>query len=379
MESEVKFQIVNLPVDSIEIIPGENPRQDFDGLFELKDSIEKIGQIDEVIVHMVDGKMILLGGECRVRVAKELKKPFIMAKVFESIDTLTELRLSSGNNKHKALNPLEQARDMQRYVDRLGWTTKQVAVEFGVTEETVARRLKLVQLPDEIKLMIARKTNPLPVHQALMVAALPKRAQYKAAQEIAPTVGQVMTEQQAKEYLDKFKGAKLIEDPKPGEVPDPAANDNKIETPARETKTRSLGDLKPVDVMIAIRGKLFATSKDEIEILKAKVAINIYGDDKKIQAELDIPYDRFKVPFDSRVLALIKKYQPKKSKSKKEKSVTKEKSKELSCPNEECSKFGKTVGEGGGFALADEKEGTTAWRCLACGEIVFQGPDGKPL
>jgi ParB family chromosome partitioning protein len=312
---EIKHQIVSLPIDSIEIVPGDNPRQNFNNLFDLKESMEKIGQIDEVIVHRVGDKNVLLGGERRIRAAKEAGKPFIMAKVFENLDALTELRLSSGHNTHEPLTGLEKAREYQRYIDRLGWTTKQVAAEFKVVKETVERALKLLTLPDDIQKMMNRDVNPLPVHQALMLVKLPEEKQRQAAREIAPVAGTVMGESEAKKLLDeKYGDPKLnMQEPEEASEVSPAAEQAE---PEKVERTRSLGDIKPVGAKIGIAGKLFAATAG-IEILKATLTVAI---DKDVKV---ISLDRIFLGNNSDLMKMIKKHQPEKKTKKDTKTKAK--------------------------------------------------------
>jgi ParB family chromosome partitioning protein len=367
----MESQICKLQLKDIIVSETGNPRKEMGQLFDLGDSMQQVGQLAPVIVNHIDDKMILIAGERRLRAAKEAGLAFVEAKVYENLDAVTAVRMTLAENKYKPLNPIEEAKGMQMLVETGGYTIKQVAREFNMAQETVKRKLDLLTLPDDIQKMMTREENRLPVHQAIEVLRLKDESKMReAAKAIAPSTGPVMNESEAKKLIEekfKPKEAKLVDEEKLGDVPDPAGsenNDDKKETPVKETKTRSLGDMKPVAVKIFIEGKLFATSKDDIEVLKATVTMQVKDD------SIEVPFDRIKLPFDSRVLKLIKNGQ-KTKKAEKSKSATlgelekrRRHNKELTCPNKKCSKFGKTVADGGGFACHGGEP--CEWECVEC-------------
>jgi ParB family chromosome partitioning protein len=209
--SEGKFEI--LDIASIQIPDGFNPRTptaNDENLLSLEQSIEQIGQLAPVLVNHKEGKYWLIAGQRRIEAAaKSRGVTTIEAKVFENLDITTMLRMTLAENRHrKELNAIEEARGMEMLVE-INFTDEQISKEFNYTVDTVRRRLNLLKLPEDIKQMITRQTNPLPVHQAYLLYGLPKDIQRAAAHQIAPTTKPPATEQRAKEIIDELKGGKL--------------------------------------------------------------------------------------------------------------------------------------------------------------------------
>lgn len=331
---EIKSQLVSLAVKDIEIPAGGNPRRDMGQLFDLSDSINRVTQLAPIIINRVGDKNILVAGERRVRAAIEAEMPFIEAKVFENLDAETSLLMTLAENKYKPLDPIEEARGYQMLIETCGYNIKKVAKECNVTPETVDRRLKLLELPDEVQMAIKREENKLPVHQAVEIARLKdKTKQIQAARAIAPSTGPVMTEAQAKQYIEenfKTKQPKLdIDHADPADkmptLPRPEKSDKteKVET------TRSLGDGQPVAARISGMGQLYVTTKGVAEILNVNIALEVGLD------RVELKFDNIILPGSksaNMVLAeLVKKHQLKPKTKRSEKLTIGD-----LCPNPKC-------------------------------------------
>lgn len=55
------------------------------------------------------------------------------------------------NFQRKALTPLEEAKAIQRVVDDFAWTQQEAADHFGLARATVANKLRLLQLPEDVQ------------------------------------------------------------------------------------------------------------------------------------------------------------------------------------------------------------------------------------
>lgn len=312
---ESKARICELEVTSIVVASGGNPRQDMGNLFDLGDSMTQVGQLAPIIVNRVDGKNILVAGERRLRAAQEKGMVFVEAKVFEDLDVVTALRMTLAENKHKALDPIEEANGYQMLIDVGGYSVKQVAREFNMAPETVKRKLDLLQLPDSVKKRMQEGNYKLPVHQAHQIVQLKDESKMiEAAKAIAPSTGPVMNEAETKKYIEetfKPKEAKLVDEP----TETPANKETPAESEKVETKKLLGENLKPIAAKIGISGKLFAVAGG-VEILKATLTVAIDKDVKTVSL------DRIFLGNNSDLVKMIKKHQPDKKAKKEAKAKT---------------------------------------------------------
>ena len=157
-------------VDVQHIVP--NPRQprsqlDPDSLRELADSIREHGLIQPLIVTRLDpadstpdqgteSRYQLIAGERRWQAAQiaGLKRVPVVVKEATPQETL-ELALVE-NIQRADLNPLEEATAYRQLVDEFGLTQEQIATRVGRSRSSVANSLRLLGLPEEIKVPLAQ-------------------------------------------------------------------------------------------------------------------------------------------------------------------------------------------------------------------------------
>lgn len=162
--------IHKLPVESIRRDVGQ-PRKVFDEakLKELANSICAQGVIQPVLVRKDGhGGHVLIAGERRWRAAQlaGLKEiPAILREVSEA--EAFELALVE-NLQRTDLNPLEEAEGYRRLIEEHKLTQDQVSERVGKDRSTVANALRLLQLPEEVKTMLADGTLSMGHARALL-------------------------------------------------------------------------------------------------------------------------------------------------------------------------------------------------------------------
>lgn len=175
----------DLPVASITPSPWQ-PRSEFDedALQALADSIREQGLVQPVIVRQNDQGYELVAGERRWRAVKRLGWTTVQAVVMEASDErMRELALVE-NLQRQDLNPLETAYAYQSLQDELGLTHEQVASRLGVSRSAVTNMLRLLELPDEVKRLIAERR--LRAGHARAILAMPEAmSQIKLARKAA--------------------------------------------------------------------------------------------------------------------------------------------------------------------------------------------------
>jgi len=150
-KKEVKEEIVEIPVDSIKPNPYQ-PRRNFDEekLKEMAVTIKERGILEPLLVRKSAGGYELISGERRLRAAKiaGLKKVPCVIKTINDDEAL-EIALIE-NLQREDLNPVEEARAYKVLKDRFGMTQEEIAEKVGKDRATVANKMRLLKLPDEV-------------------------------------------------------------------------------------------------------------------------------------------------------------------------------------------------------------------------------------
>jgi ParB family chromosome partitioning protein len=133
------------------------PRQSFDpgAMDELKASIAEYGVLVPVIVRKRGDGFELIAGERRWRASAALQRTTIPAIVRESDDRDSLEVAIIENLQRENLNPLEEAAGFASLMDEYGFTQEDVAQRLGKSRPAVANALRLLALPDAIKVMLA--------------------------------------------------------------------------------------------------------------------------------------------------------------------------------------------------------------------------------
>lgn len=213
----VGFEFVLLETSKIIVDDNWNSRKRFDEqqLFSLCESIKDTGQAQPIAVNRVcnadgDYEYHLISGERRLRASREGNITLIECKVYFDADIKQATDLRFVENFHRAdLTHIEQAMDMKR-MEEVGFKIADIARRAGVSEDTVRRKIALLELPDEVQKMVDREQNPLPIHQAQLLVGLTDSDALRLAREAAPIVGQVASEAQVRDWVETIKnGPKL--------------------------------------------------------------------------------------------------------------------------------------------------------------------------
>lgn len=133
------------------------PREKFDEerLKELTASIKEKGIVQPIIIRKGDNGYELIAGERRFRAAKRLSMETIPAIIRESSDIDSLETAIIENVQREDLNPLEEAKGYKQLIDRYNYTQEHVATVVGKERSSVTNLLRLLKLPDSIKLLMS--------------------------------------------------------------------------------------------------------------------------------------------------------------------------------------------------------------------------------
>lgn len=151
-------RIIKVNPNEIAINPWQ-PRQHFSesGINDLVESIREHGIIQPLIVTRTDGKYELIAGERRLRSAKILGLKEVPVIVREASEQKKLEFAIIENLQRENLNPLETAWGYQKLIDEFNISQEDAAKRVGKARSTVANCLRLLSLPEEIKIGLAEK------------------------------------------------------------------------------------------------------------------------------------------------------------------------------------------------------------------------------
>lgn len=152
---------VQIPTAKVAPNPYQ-PRLNFqdEELLELAQSIKTHGLLQPIVVTKSaekPGEYILVAGERRLRAAKiaGLEEIQAVVGVFDE-QAMAEMALVE-NIQRKDLTPIEEARAYKELIDRFGFTQHELGVRLGKNQSTIANKLRLLTLPEEVHEYISRE------------------------------------------------------------------------------------------------------------------------------------------------------------------------------------------------------------------------------
>ncbi|MBQ2873388.1 MAG: ParB/RepB/Spo0J family partition protein [Bacilli bacterium] len=142
------------------IIPNKyQPRKVFDeqSLKSLADSIKKYGIINPILVRIKDDKYEIIAGERRFRAATQIgltEVPVIIKTADEQ--QMAELALIE-NLERQGLSPIEEAKSYEEIMRIGNQTQASLAEKLGKSQSSIANKIRLLSLPEEVQDALAHK------------------------------------------------------------------------------------------------------------------------------------------------------------------------------------------------------------------------------
>jgi ParB family chromosome partitioning protein len=132
------------------------PRKEFDeaALTELVDSITQHGVLQPLLVRPIEGGYQLIAGERRLLAARRAGLAKVPCRVVELDERgICEVAIIE-NVQRTDLNELEKAQAFQDYLDKFGSSIEELAGKLGKNRSTVSNCLRLLELPDFVKIAL---------------------------------------------------------------------------------------------------------------------------------------------------------------------------------------------------------------------------------
>lgn len=176
-------ELARLPVDLLQ--RGKyQPRVDMhqDTLQDLADSIRAQGVIQPIVVRPLENSVAgqplryeIIAGERRWRAAQLAGLHEIPAVIRHIPDEAAVAMALIENIQRENLNPLEEARALERLIREFEMTHQTAAEAVGRSRAAVSNLLRLLELPDEVKTLVEKGELEMGHARALLGASTAKR------------------------------------------------------------------------------------------------------------------------------------------------------------------------------------------------------------
>ena len=149
MKKILKYELLTVKISSLKILPY-HVRKDFkrSDLLNLRRSIVTHGLVSPIIV---DRELRVIDGARRLKAMKSagFRKVRVVKIDIDEKDILLYQLIS--NLQRKELNPIEKAKGIKSLMEKFNLTQHGVARLLSISQPSVARYLKLLELPEEVQ------------------------------------------------------------------------------------------------------------------------------------------------------------------------------------------------------------------------------------
>lgn len=190
----------------------QQPRHSFDeeGLAELAASIRSCGILQPLTVRRAGEGYELVAGERRLRAARIAglrEVPCLVAQVGEEDSALLALM---ENLQRRDLDCWEEAQAIVRLISRYGLSQEEAARRLGRAQPTVANKLRLLRLPEDVRALL-RENGLTERHARALLRLQDPEVQRRAAGDI---VRRGMNVAQAEAYVEKLLQSAQVTPPR---------------------------------------------------------------------------------------------------------------------------------------------------------------------
>ncbi len=214
MNTEEK--IIQVPIE--DIIPNRfQPRLAFDeeGLKELSESIKQHGIIQPLVLRRLGDKYEIIAGERRYK-ASIMAGLRTVPAVISNIDDNQSAEIALVENiQRRNLTPIEEAKSYKNLLDRGYMTQEQLAEKMGVSQSSIANKLRLLNLAPEVQDALLQEK--ISERHARSLLSLPKEEQ---AEWLKKIISKRLTVRQLDLEIKKQKGEAVEDVPLVNPKPD---------------------------------------------------------------------------------------------------------------------------------------------------------------
>ena len=183
-------------------------------LNELKDSIEKNGLLQPIVVKKAIKGYYIIAGERRYRAFELLGKKEIPAIIKEMTDEEMMIFAVLENLQREDLSALEESESYKNLMDKMSLTQEELANKLGKSRPYIANSLRLLKLPTEIKIKLEQGLISA-AHARTLLSLKTK----KNMEEVCTLViERKMSVRELEEYVTKLLKPKGVKKPKAKDI-----------------------------------------------------------------------------------------------------------------------------------------------------------------
>ncbi len=210
-EDSDKNAIIEIKVTDIEA-NEKQPRKAFNDetLSDLSESIKEHGVVQPIIVRKIGNSYQIIAGERRWRASRMAGKRTIPA-IVKDCSNLEVMELALIENlQREDLNSIEEALAYKSLIEEYKMTQEDISKKIGKSRPSIANSLRLLQLPEPIKNLIAEGKITQGHARALLAISGEKRQLELADKIIGEQLNVRQIEKMAKETKEKKKKNSLM-------------------------------------------------------------------------------------------------------------------------------------------------------------------------
>ena len=194
-------KVVDIPLEEIKKNPYQ-PRTVFneEKLNELKESIEKNGLLQPIVVKKAVKGYYIIAGERRFRAFELLGKKTIPAIIKEMSDEEMMIFAVLENLQREDLSSLEEAESYKNLMDKMDLTQEELAKKLGKSRPYIANSLRLLKLPAEIKTELEKGIISA-AHARTLLALKTKKAMLEVCNRVKE---RQMSVRELEEYINNL-------------------------------------------------------------------------------------------------------------------------------------------------------------------------------
>ena len=164
-----------------DIIPNRfQPRLAFDeeGLKELSESIKQHGIIQPLVLRRLGNKYEIIAGERRFKAATMAGLKQVPAIISDIDDNKSAEIALVENIQRRNLTPIEEAKSYKNLLDRGYMTQEQLAEKMGVSQSSIANKLRLLNLAPEVQDALLQEKISERHARSLLVLPIEEQAEW---------------------------------------------------------------------------------------------------------------------------------------------------------------------------------------------------------
>lgn len=216
MRTEPQIQLINI----VDIIPNRfQPRLTFDenALQELAASIKEHGIIQPLVLRRLGDKYEIIAGERRYKASQLAGLQQVPAIIANMDDNKSAEVAIVENLQRKNLSAIEEAKSYKKLLDRGYLTQEELAKKMGISQSSIANKIRLLNLTDEVQNALAEeKISERHARSLLQVTDAPKQVEL-----LNRVINERLTVRQLEEEIKKIVVKKEVQltPPEPAFIP----------------------------------------------------------------------------------------------------------------------------------------------------------------